>query len=148
MAPDSKKIIIYTDGGSRGNPGPAALGVVVRYQGEQKEYGEYIGRTTNNVAEYSALIFALKKVKQLVGAKAAKNTEIEVRMDSELVVRQMLGRYRIQEAELQKLFMEIWNLRVELGDVLFVHVPREQNKDADRLVNEALDTQSRAQELF
>ncbi len=129
------KLIIYTDGGSRGNPGPSALGVVVG----DKEYGEYLGVMTNNQAEYRALVFALKKAKQLLGSKKAKETEVEVRMDSELIVRQMIGRYKILDEGLQLLFMEIWNLRLDFKSVSFVHVPREQNKRADKMVNQALD---------
>lgn len=129
------KLIIYTDGGSRGNPGPAALGVVVG----DKEYGEYLGEMTNNQAEYRALVFALKKAKQLLGSKKCEETELEVRMDSELIVKQMNAEYKIKELDLQLLFMEIWNLRLDFKSVVFKHIPREQNKQADRMVNQALD---------
>jgi len=130
-----KKLVVYTDGGARGNPGPAALGVVIG----NHEYGERIGNTTNNVAEYKAVIFALKKVKQLVGNKKAEEAEVEVRMDSELIVRQLNGIYKIKEPDLQPLFIEVWNLRLDFKKVDFKHVPREKNKQADKLVNEALD---------
>ena len=130
-----KKLVIYTDGGARGNPGPAALGVVVG----SKEYSEYLGVMTNNQAEYRALLFALKKAKALLGGKKAAEAEIEVRMDSELIVRQLNGEYKIKEPDLQPLFIEVWNLRLDFKKVEFVHVPLEQNKRADRLVNEALD---------
>ena len=133
---ETGKLIIYTDGGSRGNPGPAAIGVLVA----SKEYSEYIGETTNNVAEYRAVIFALKKAKQLVGKAKAKQMEIEVRMDSELVVRQLNGKYKILEPDLQPLFVQVWNLKLDFKKVDFVHVPREQNRKADRLVNKALDS--------
>ncbi|KKU14763.1 hypothetical protein A3A20_00725 [Candidatus Wolfebacteria bacterium RIFCSPLOWO2_01_FULL_45_19] len=133
----SEKLIIYTDGGARGNPGPAAIGVVVG----SKHYGGYIGETTNNVAEYKAIIFALKKVKQLIGKIKAKTTEIEIRADSELVVRQLNGRYKILDKGLQFLFVEIWNLRLDFKKIDFVHIPREKNKLADKLVNQALDSQ-------
>ena len=86
------KYIIYTDGGSRGNPGPAAIGAVVGH----KEYGEQIGRTTNNVAEYKAVVFALKKAKQLLTKKVAKETDVELRTDSELLVKQLNGEYKIK----------------------------------------------------
>ncbi len=129
------KFIINTDGGSRGNPGPAAIGVVVG----GKEYGEYIGKTTNNIAEYKAVIFALKKAKQLLGSKKAEETDIELRADSELLVKQMNGQYKIKNEELQPLFIEIWNLKQDFKSVAFKHVPREENRDADRLVNRALD---------
>lgn len=130
------KFIINTDGGSRGNPGPAAIGVVV----DSREYGEYIGKTTNNVAEYKAVIFALKKAKALLGSKKAAETDVEVRADSELLVRQMNGEYKIKNEELQPLFFEIWNSKQDFKSVAFKHVPREENGDADRLVNQALDT--------
>ena len=129
------KIIVYTDGGSRGNPGPAALGVVVGGH----EYGEYLGIQTNNYAEYQALIFALKKVKQLAGKTKAKQSHIEVRMDSELIVRQMNGQYKITDPDLKIMYVDVHNLCLDLGSVTFVHIPREQNKAADRMVNKALD---------
>lgn len=130
------KFIINTDGGSRGNPGKAAIGAVVG----GKEYGEYIGKTTNNVAEYQAVIFALKKAKALLGSKKAEETDVELRADSELLVRQVNGEYKMKNEELQPLFIEVWNLRQDFKSVTFKHVPREENKDADRLVNQALDT--------
>jgi len=130
-----ERLVIYTDGGSRGNPGKSALGVVVG----NKEYSEYLGVMTNNQAEYRALVFALKKAKALLGGKKAGEAEIEVKMDSELIMRQLNGEYKIKEPDLQPLFVEVWNLRLDFKKVLFVHIPREQNKNADRLVNEALD---------
>lgn len=132
----ANKLIIYTDGGARGNPGPAAIGVVIG----DKHYGEQIGRTTNNVAEYKAVIFALKKAKQLLGKKKTKTMEVEVRSDSELLSRQLNGLYKIENNELQPLFIEIWNLKQDFKKVNFVHVPREKNREADRLVNKALNT--------
>ena len=129
------KIVIYTDGGARGNPGHAAIGVVIG----DKEYGEYIGKTTNNIAEYSAVIFGLKKAKHLFGKDDCAVAEVEIRADSELVVRRMEGAYKIKEPELQKLFIEIWNLKTEFKKVSFVHIPREENSKADKLVNKALD---------
>ncbi len=131
------KMIIYTDGGSRGNPGDAAIGVV--FPDLQKEYGEAIGKTTNNIAEYSALIFALKKAKQLVGKEKAKGTDVEVRSDSELMVSQLNGEYKVRDEDLKPLFIEVWNLKQDFGSVTFKHVRREENKRADALVNRALD---------
>lgn len=131
---------IYADGGSRGNPGPAAIGVVVEGSGiEKKEYGEYIGVTTNNIAEYQAVIFGLKKLKQLIGTDRAGDSVVMVNADSELLVRQALGEYKVKESSLQDLFMELWNLRLDFKKVYFRHVPREQNTAADRMVNHALD---------
>ncbi|MDO8536634.1 MAG: ribonuclease HI family protein [bacterium] len=145
-----EKIIVYTDGGARGNPGPAAIGAVIAAPSGRaspellgrgdKEYGEYIGEKTNNQAEYEAVIFALKKIKQLIGKKNTKETEIEIRMDSELVVRQLLGKYKILEPDLQPLFLEIWNLRLDFKKIDFTHIPREKNRKADRLVNKALNS--------
>jgi len=134
----SEKLLIYTDGGARGNPGPAAIGVVIG----SKHYGEYIGETTNNIAEYKAAVFALKKAKQLIGKKKAEETEVEVRMDSELIVRQLNGRYKILDKNLQLLFIELWNLRLDFKKVDFMHISREKNKLADKMVNQALDANS------
>lgn len=134
-----EKIVIYTDGGAIGNPGPAGIGIVIRGQGKYKKYSEFIGNATNNEAEYKALIFALKKVKLLFGKKNAKNLEIECFLDSELVVRQLNGEYKIKEKDLQPLFLEIWNLKIDFKNVKFIHIPREQNKEADELVKKAIN---------
>ena len=131
-------MVIYTDGGARGNPGPAAIGVVVG----GKKYGEYIGETTNNVAEYKAMIFALKKAKALLGKSKTKETEVECNADSELLVKQLNGQYKIEHGALQPLWIEIWNLKLDFKKVTFKHVFREKNKEADRMVNEALDKRS------
>lgn len=130
-------IILYTDGGSRGNPGPAAIGVWVETL--DKKYGETIGVATNNDAEYQALIFALKKVKALVGAAAAKKTQLDCRLDSELVVKQLTHQYKITKPNTQKYFLEVWNAMLDFADVTFTHVRREHNTVADALVNRALD---------
>lgn len=136
-----QKIIIYTDGGARGNPGPAAIGIIFKNQkGEVlKQYGERIGNTTNNVAEYEAVIFALKKAKQIFGKEKTKNSGIEIYVDSELIVKQLSGQYKVEEEHLQALFMQVWNLKFDFGSISFSHVPREKNKEADRMVNMALD---------
>ncbi len=141
MAKEIKKIIIYTDGGSRGNPGPAGIGVVIADEKGStiKEYSKDIGTRTNNEAEYEAVIFALQKVKHLFGKEKAKKNEIEIRMDSQLVARQLGGKYKIQEEKLFPLFIKIWNLRTELGKISFTEIPREKNKEADRLANEAMN---------
>lgn len=131
-----KKIIIYTDGGARGNPGPAAIGAVV----DDKKYSEAIGNTTNNIAEYKAVIFALKKARHLFGGDAAKEAELEVRSDSELIVNQLNGEYKIKDKELQPLFIEVWNLKQDFKSVIFKIIRREENTEADALVNQALDT--------
>ena len=138
---NNQKIITYTDGGSRGNPGPAALGAVIcDSEGKIiKGYGQVLGRKTNNEAEYEAVIFALKKIKQLFGKDKAKKMNVEMRMDSEFVVKQMTGKYKVEEQRMVPLFIAVWNLKLDFASVSFVHVRREQNKEADKLVNEALD---------
>ena len=136
-----KKIIVYTDGGSRRNPGPAAIGVVIYGLKDKKiEYAEYLGKATNNEAEYQAVIFALKKVKALVGKKKIKDLSVEVRADSKLLVEQMNGRYKILHENIQPLFLTLWNLKIDFGEVSFVAIPRTKNKEADSLVNKALDS--------
>jgi len=144
MSVKNSKLIIYTDGGSRGNPGPAAIGVLIaisdKEQETRKEYSGAIGETTNNVAEYKAVVFALKKAKALLGSDRAKETELEIRSDSELLVSQVKGEYKIRDEELQPLFIEVWNKMQNFKKVDFVLIPREKNKEADKLVNRALDT--------
>ena len=141
MKAERNKIIVYTDGGSRGNPGPAGVGVVIADAKENvvKEYSKDIGARTNNEAEYEAVILALQKIKQLFGKEKAKSMEIEMRMDSQLVARQLGGKYKIMEEKLFPLFIKIWNLRMEFGKISFIEIPREKNKEADRLANEAMD---------
>lgn len=130
-----KLLHINTDGGARGNPGPAALGVVIRDKDETivKSFGEYLGEQTNNFAEYSALIRALEESQKLAG------THLDVRMDSELIVKQMNGQYKIKEPTLQMLAQKVLKLKKEFESVTFTHVRREFNKDADKMVNEAID---------
>lgn len=137
---------MYTDGGARNNPGPAAVGVWVETL--NKKYGEYIGEKTNNEAEYEALIFGLKKLKQVVGKDKTKSTAIECRLDSELVVKQLNHEYKLKEKRIQEYFIEIWNLMLDFGSVSFQHIPREKNKIADALVNEALDAKEKQGKLI
>jgi len=138
------KIILNTDGGSRGNPGPAAIGVIVSNESGQviKTYGETIGTATNNDAEYQALILGLKKAKSLIGKEKAKSMTIECHLDSELVVKQMNHQYKLKDEKVQRYFIEIWNLMLDFDIVEFKHIPREQNKLADKCVNEALDAEN------
>ncbi len=133
------KLVISADGGARGNPGPAAIGFIVG----GKKYGERIGETTNNVAEYKAVIAALKKAKQLLGKAQAKKTEVALNTDSELLYKQITGNYKILEPDLQTLFIELWNLKQDFKSVTFKKIPREENREADRMVNEALDGKAR-----
>lgn len=131
----NEKLILYTDGGARGNPGPAGIGAVIKNpQGLTiATFKQAIGEATNNVAEYRALLLGLSQAAHLGAA------EVAVHMDSELVVRQMLGRYKIKEPALKALAGEVLKLMKRFSQVSFTHVPREQNRDADRLVNEAID---------
>ena len=129
------KLVINTDGGARGNPGPAGIGVVICDEHHRlvSEHKEYIGEATNNVAEYRALILALNQASR-IGAD-----DLLIQMDSELIVRQMQGRYKIKEPSLKILAGEVLKLKNHFKKVEFKHVRREQNKEADRLVNEAID---------
>jgi ribonuclease HI len=142
----NNKIIIYTDGGSRGNPGPAGIGgvILITDSNEQvikkNEFSEYIGDSrTNNEAEYEALIYALDQAKKVVGKKDAKQSLVECFLDSELVVKQLNHEYKLRDERIQKYFITIWNLMLDYGEVKFIHVRREQNKEADALVNKILD---------
>jgi len=128
-------VVIHTDGGARGNPGPAGIGVV--FFGEQgkiiQEFKAYIGEATNNVAEYKALILALEQAQKL-GFK-----DLHINMDSELIVRQMQGIYKIKEPALQVLAKQVLALSNQFDKISYRHVVREKNKEADRLVNQAID---------
>lgn len=132
---NNKKLIIYSDGGSRGNPGPAGIGAVL--YSEKKavitRLAQYIGKTTNNQAEYRALILGMEKAKKL------KASELECYLDSELVVKQLNREYRVKDKDLEPLFIKIYNLTLSFKYVTFKHIRREKNKEADRLVNLALD---------
>ncbi len=136
------EITIYTDGGSRGNPGPSGVGAVIEYQDESKEYAESIGRKTNNESEYMALILALKKAKLLLGKAKAKQAAVNCYADSELLVKQLNHQYKIKNKNIQPLFLEIWNLTLDFGKVSFSHIRREQNKRADQLANQAMDREN------
>lgn len=139
-------IVMYTDGGSRGNPGPAALGVYIETL--HKSYGEYLGLKTNNEAEYTAIVSGLKKVKALIGKKKAKETIVECRMDSELACKQLNHEYKIENEKLQPLFLIVWNLMLDFAEVRFVHVPREENMRADAEANKAMDDEKKQGKMF
>jgi ribonuclease HI len=146
-----KKVIIFADGGSRGNPGPSAVGFVFCNEKYQmfKEYSEYLGENiTNNEAEYRGIILALKKFKAVFGNKLAKNTEIELRSDSELLISQLNGQYKILDEKIQPLFLEVWNLKIDFKKLKFKLISREKNQEADKLVNQALDNQNKIQKLI
>ena len=129
------KARLWTDGGARGNPGPAAFAYVLETEDGTvlDARGEAIGVATNNVAEYSALVAGLSR------ALEAGIRELEVRSDSELMVKQMRGVYRVKNPGLQPLYEEARQLVERIGRVTFEHVRREFNADADRLANEAMD---------
>lgn len=129
-------MITYTDGGARGNPGPSAIGVVVKDSATGQNisaFGRYIGNTTNNQAEYQALVAAMEE--------AIKHgaTEVHCFLDSELIVKQMNREYRVRDVNLQVHFVKIWNMAQTLKSATFTHIPRAKNKEADALVNQALD---------
>ena len=136
-----EKIVMYTDGGARGNPGPAGIGIHIEDENGKtiKEVSQSIGNSTNNFAEYHAVMVGLETLKQLFGKKT-KEMAFEVRLDSELVKKQLNNEYQIKEPGLVPMFIEIHNLRVaNFPDLTLTHVRREKNKKADKLVNEAID---------
>ena len=133
-APQGRSARASVDGGSRGNPGPAGYGVhIEREDGTIAELKESLGLATNNVAEYSGLIAALR------WAAAHGISKLHIRADSELLVKQMRGEYRVKSPGLQPLYEQARALTRQIGDVTFEHVRREFNKEADRLANEAMD---------
>jgi ribonuclease HI len=128
------RFTVNVDGGARGNPGPAAIGIVLRADGEVlEEVGETIGEATNNVAEYRALLRGI----ELAAARGA--SELELIGDSELVVRQVEGRYKVKNAGMKELHEEVKRALREFDSWSIRHVRRAENADADRLVNQALD---------
>lgn len=129
------KVTVNVDGGARGNPGPAAVGVVVRDQdgGVLLERAERIGDATNNVAEYKALILGIRTAREL-GAD-----QVALVGDSELIVKQVQGKYKVKNAGMKPLHAEAKAALADFDSWTISHVKRELNKDADRLVNEALD---------
>lgn len=134
-----KKLEIYTDGGARGNPGPAGIGVVI-WQGNKLvgTYSKYIGKATNNQAEYQAVILALEQARRI------KAEELEFYMDSEIAVNQLNRKFKIKNGELGSLFVKAWNMMIGFKSVRFHHIPREKNKEADKLVNQVIDDVSKS----
>lgn len=136
-----KKVIVYTDGGARGNPGPAGAGAILfNDKGEVlKEVSQFLGHRTNNWAEYEAVALGLQAVKKMFGNET-KKIHVEVKLDSELVTRQLNNEYQIKEETLFPQYIKVHNMLVkDFPHITFTHVRREQNKDADRLANEAMD---------
>lgn len=133
------KLIVYTDGASRGNPGQASYGFTVCDESGKLLYeeGKYIGITTNNVAEYTAVLEALKYIKDKY---SKKKLQLELFADSKLVVEQLSGRFKMKSEHLKPIFEKIKLLSIELGGMIHTHVPREKNIEADRLANLALDS--------
>jgi len=136
-----KSIVIYADGGSRGNPGPSGAGAVVFDETGKvlAEVSKFIGDTTNNVAEYTAIIEGLLAAKKVAG-KSHRKIPVEIRMDSELVIRQMIGRYKVKHPNLKPLHNKVMGIIGEdFPNITYTHVPRDKNSHADRLANEAMD---------
>lgn len=137
------KLIINTDGAARGNPGPAAAAFVLKSDAGnlQEICGKYLGETTNNDAEYSALILALKHVKEVGSRKQGVGIEgILIKSDSLLLVSQLTGKWKIKDRNLQLKVIEVKKLEKEIGcKILYMHIPRELNKEADREANRILD---------
>ena len=144
------KLIIYTDGGSRGNPGPAAGGVVIKNDKDEVilKTSKYLDETTNNVAEYEGLILALQKAKGIFKTQKINSKNLECHLDSELVVKQLNHEYKIKDEGMQKLFIIVWNLTLDFDSVKFIHIPREENKLADEMVNRELDGREKSESLF
>ena len=128
---------IFCDGGARGNPGPAAYGFVIKKNGQIiKREGGTLGVATNNFAEYTALIKALGWL-----AENYQGQDLEVRMDSKLVVSQLSGIYKVKDARIRELVFEVRTLENQFGQIKYIHIAREQNWEADQMVNQALDSQ-------
>lgn len=138
----SEKITIFTDGGAKNNPGPAAIGAVIYKDKEKvKEYSEFIGKATNNEAEYKALIFTLKKVKSLFGKDKIKKVRLKANTDSELMAKQLNGSYKVKDKKIESLFLKAHNLALNFGQFEIESVPREKNEEADSLVKQSLKQQ-------
>ncbi len=134
-----KGVSIYTDGGSRGNPGPAGAGAVIYHDNEEIGHvSKYLGTQTNNWAEYEALILALTTAHRLLGSPIDEH--VAIHMDSELIVKQMKGEYRVKDSELKKQHERVRSLIMEsFPNISFTHVPREENSVADQYANDAMD---------
>ncbi|MDO4874138.1 MAG: ribonuclease HI family protein [Candidatus Gracilibacteria bacterium] len=132
----TQKLLLFTDGGSRGNPGPAGCGIFIADENMNplKKGYRFLGETTNNIAEYTAIKIGIEKCIEM-GA-----TEIEVRADSKLAIEQLSGNFKIKNENLRRIFLEIQDILADWdGKITYIHIPREQNKEADRLSNVAMD---------
>lgn len=134
----NKRLEIYVDGGARGNPGPAGVGVVILDAGGKKikDVSKYIGEATNNIAEYNALIYGLEEALML------RADEVKINLDSELVVKQINGEYRVKDANLKPLFERALNMLKSFKNFEINHIDRSKNKEADKLVNRAINLAS------
>ncbi|MBI2017937.1 ribonuclease HI family protein [Candidatus Daviesbacteria bacterium] len=142
------KIKIFTDGASRGNPGPASYGFVIMDGGNKLLYkeGKAIGKATNNVAEYAGVLAALKYAKKALSIKYQVSS-IELYADSRLVVQQLSGKFKIKAQHLKPVIQESQLLAMDLGGVTYTHIPRSQNYLADSMANQALDNLSTLRQL-
>jgi ribonuclease HI len=135
-------LVVFTDGGARGNPGPAASGFIIKDNHGQIliEQGKYLGQATNNVAEYQAVIEALTWLKNNFKMKETLNNQIDFFLDSNLVVNQLNGFFKIKDAKLKNLIIKVRSLEKEINEKIFYHfIPRQKNYHADFLVNQTLD---------
>lgn len=141
-------LTIHTDGAARGNPGQAGAGAVIEVQSEKSASGgkvqryrlkSYLGVATNNRAEYRAVLFALEKAHALIKEHNLEVERIVCYSDSELMVKQLTGKYKVKDSELAQLFVKVWNISQKLPKIEYKHIARAQNKEADRLANEAID---------
>lgn len=130
-----KKIYLYVDGAARGNPGPAGIGVVLFDENKKriKDFYKFLGNTTNNIAEYNALIYGLQEA-LAIGAK-----EVVVNLDSELVALQLKGEYRVKNSKLKPLFEQAVHMLDKLDKIEVKHIDRKENKEADKLANKAIN---------
>ena len=134
----NKRVEIYIDGGSRGNPGPAGIGVVILDERGKKikDIAKYIGETTNNIAEYNALLYGLEE------ALIIRADEILINMDSELIAKQLSGDYRVKDSNIKPLFERALNMLKSFKGFEIKHIKREKNKEADKLLNKAINLAS------
>ncbi|MDO8566691.1 MAG: ribonuclease HI family protein [bacterium] len=135
------RFTIHADGGARGNPGPAGAGAVIRdeFGTSVASISTFLGHQTNNFAEYEAVILAFEALPKLVPSEERETTEITVKLDSELIVKQMNGAYKVRHPVLKEQKARLAQVAAAFGTVSFVHIPREENGDADALANAAMD---------
>ncbi|MCL5411256.1 MAG: ribonuclease HI family protein [Patescibacteria group bacterium] len=135
------KFIVYTDGGARGNPGPAASAAIIKDSAGivREKCGKYLGETTNNVAEYQGVILALQRLKETVSAGERFQTSVDFFLDSELVVKQLNGLFQVKNDSLRELVLKVRELETGFNKISYQHISRKKNVEADKLVNQILD---------